>query len=322
MKSDSNAPAPLALFALALFASVINFAAPPVAAARTQKPKGVAAATPAQPPALKRTTTRREVRRFGFGNTLTIYGAPEGSITVEAWARPEIEITADVELRANTEEELTLLAAVNGFALDEDATHFQVVTTGTHDRQFMKRAAKELAAAKNFPKHLLAMPWRVDYHIRVPAVVDLEVFAGKGALVFDRIEGSLQLKAGESSAALTLSGGDVSATLVGGSVLLRVTERSWRGRGVNVRMATGQLTVALPAGFNGEVSATVVRAGRVENADAVLGAGDERASSSSSANERRSVKRRAGAGGAPFTFEVGDGVIRFVRLGAVERAKP
>ena len=270
-------------------------------------PPAAAAAAPA--PALKRKATRREVRRFGYGNTLTLYGAPDGSITVEGWARAEIEIVADIELQADTEDELTRLAAVNSFVLDEDATHFRLVTTGTHDRKFMKNAAKQNPAAKNFPKHLLAMPWRIDYHIRVPAHVDLDVFAGRGALVFDGVQGALQLSAGESRSVLTLAGGDLSATVVGGSVLLRVPVRSWRGRGATVKMAAGELTVALPAGFNGEVSASILRTGRIEGAAAVFGEA-ERAGST-----ERSLRVRAGGGGAPFAFEVADGVIRFERLG-------
>jgi hypothetical protein len=295
-----------ALAALIAFAALAASGAPrPVSA--QPRPQGQKAGAPE--PALRRATTRREVRRFGYGNSLTIYGAPEGSIAVEAWARPEIEIEADVELRANTEEELARMAAVNGFVLDEDSTHFRLVTTGTHDRKFMQRAARTLPAAKNFPRHLLAMPWRIDYRVRVPAAVDLEVSAGRGALVLAGVEGAIRLGAGESRAVLTLAGGDVSATLVGGTVLLRVPERSWRGRGATVRLAAGQLTVAVPAGFNGEIEATVAGAGRVENADGALALAE-----GAQATER-ALSGRAGSGGARFTFEVGHGVIRFERLG-------
>ena len=304
-----------ALVAAAASLTLVAFLAPRAVSAQPQGQQSDARLPAAPEPALRRATTRREVRRFGFGNNLTIYGAPEGSITVEAWARPEIEIVADVELRANTEEELARLAAVNTFFLDEDATHFRVITTGTHDRKFMQRAAKTLPAAKNFPKHLLSMPWRIDYRVRVPAVVDLEVSAGRGALVFTGVEGSLQLHAGESRAVLTLGGGDVSATLVGGTVLLRVPERSWRGHGATVRLATGQLTVAVPAGFNGEITAVVAGAGRVETAEGAL------ALEEGAQVAERHLRGRAGSGGARFTFEVGAGVIRFERLGGA-RAQP
>ena len=301
--------------ALAALAALLALVAPRHADAQPQGQKAAAPARAAAEPALRRTTTRREVRRFSFGNTFTIYGAPEGSITVEGWGRPEIEIVADVELRANTEEELTRLAAVNNFVLDEDATHFRLVTTGTHDRKYMQRAAKMLPAAKNFPKHLLAMPWRIDYRIRVPAAVDLDVSTGRGALVFSNVEGALQLHAGDSRAVLTLAGGDLAATLVSGTVLLRVPGRSWRGRGAIVRLAAGDLTVAVPAGFSGDIEATVVGAGRVENVDGALALAED------AKVAERTLRGRAGGGGARFTFEVGQGLIRFERLGG-ERPQP
>jgi hypothetical protein len=258
---------------------------------------------PTAAPALTRTTTRRETRRFGFGNTLTIVGAPVGSITVEAWQRAEIEVTADVELRADTEEDLALLAGVNTFLLDADGTHVRLLTTGTHDSKFMRKA-------KNFPKRLLAMPWRIDYHVRVPATVDLDVSAGSGALSFDGFEGSLQLRGGECDATFNLAGGDVSATLLGGTALFRVPAPSWRGRGATVKLVRGTLTVALPANFNAEIDAKVLRAGDI------TGTHDSFAPRDDDAQTPRSWRVRAGGGGAPLSFEVGDGAIRFAQLGA------
>src|ERR1044072_8031092 len=135
----------------------------------------------AQPPApaaplLKRTTTRKEVRRLGFGGSGTIYGAPGGSVTIEGWAKGEVEITAELEQSADTEENLERLSALNGFLLDEDVSHLRLTTVGVHDRNFMKRVARKL------PKGLAAMPWKIDYHVRVPSVLDLEVYTGRGAL--------------------------------------------------------------------------------------------------------------------------------------------
>jgi hypothetical protein len=249
--------------------------------ASAQSPAARTKAGDAPAPALTRTTTRRETRRFGYGNTLTIVGAPVGSITVEAWPRAEIEVTADVELRADTEEDLALLAGVNTFLLDAEGTHFSLLTTGTHDVKFMKKA-------KNFPKRLLAMPWRIDYHVRVPAVVDLDVSAGSGALSFGGFEGSLQLRGGECNASFSLAGGDVTATL---------------------KMVRGTVTVALPANFNADIDATVLRAGDI------TGAHDSFAPRDDAAQTPRSWRVRAGGGGALLSFEVGDGAIRFAQLG-------
>lgn len=299
-----NSGGALALLRLSLACAVVcalSVCAPAQTTARQAKKVGAPPA--AAPPSLTRTTTRRETRRFAFGNTLTIVGAPVGSITVEAWQRPEIEITADVELHADTEEDLALLAGVNTFLLDAEGTHFRLLTTGTHDSKLMRKA-------KNFPKRLLAMPWRIDYHVRVPAVVDLDVSAGSGALSFEGVEGSLQLRGGECDATFNLAGGDVTATLLGGTVLFRVPASSWRGHGATLKLVRGTVTVALPANFNADIDATVLRAGEIS------GTHDAFAPRDDAAQTPRSWRVRAGGGGSALSFEVGDGAIRFAQLGA------
>jgi hypothetical protein len=272
--------------------------------------KGAAGAAIDAAPArlLKRTTTRRELRGFGYGGTLTVYGAPEGSVTIEAWARPQIEIVAEVELQAETEEDLSLLAEVNRFHLDEDFNHFRVLTLGTHDARYLKQSGRKLA------KRLLGLPWRADYRIRVPAVTDLELYAGRGPVSLAGVDGSVRLRAGAGAATFELTGGDFEATLGGGPVTVRVPARGWRGRGMTLRLAAGDLTVELPAGFNGDVDAEVLRAGRIENTHPGLSprAGTDR--------NDRSLRARGGSGGAPLSFTVGDGAVKIVQAGEARKA--
>ena len=291
-----------ALFALALAFAVCAHGS--AQSGRRSSEKKEAADPAPSPTLLKRTTTRRETRRLGYGGSVTLVGAPEGSVTVEAWPRDEVEVTADVEQSATSEEELTRLAAVNTFAVDEDLNHVRVLTVGVHDRKYLKRVARDL------PKSLLAMPWKIDYRLRVPPAVDLEINAGRGALKVSGVEGALQLNAGGGGADFTLSGGDVDATIAGGPVTVRVTARSWRGRGMDVRVASGDLTVELPAGFSGDLNAEVLRAGRVENAYAGLAPREH-----TQATER-SLQARAGAGGATLSFTVGDGTLRITQAPA------
>ena len=267
---------------------------------QSKEKKGAQASAQAAP-LLKRTTTRREVRRLGFGGSVTIYGAPAGSVTIEGWSKGEVEITAEVEQSADTEENLNRLGALNGFTLDEDVNHLRLTTVGVHDRSFLKRAARDL------PKALTAMPWKIDYHVRVPSAVDLEIYTGRGALTVSGVEGSLRVNAGDGPADFTLAGGDVEATLRSGTVNVRVPARSWRGRGMSVRLASGELNVELAAGFSGDVDAEVLRAGRVESTYAGL-APRERTKPTD-----RSLQARAGQGGAALSFTVGDGTLRIVQ---------
>ena len=268
------------------------------ASAQQKEKKNAPAAALATPPALKRTTSRHEVRRFAYGSSLTIIGAPAGSITIEAWPKAEVDITAEIELLANSEEELALLSTVNSFTLDEDANHLRILTTGTHDKVFMRRFAKK------FPKALLGLPWKIDYRIRVPTNCDLEIDAGRGAFNLSGVEGLISLKALESDATLVLTGGAVMATVGGGSVKVNLATRSWRGAGATIQLAVGDLTVELPAGFNADIEADVLRSGQIENSYTAL-VPQERTTFTP-----RSIRGRAGAGGAALSFKVTDGTLR------------
>lgn len=250
---------------------------------------------------LTRSATRRETRRFAYGGTVTLIGAPRGAVTVEGWARNEVELVAEIELKGPTEADLDQLAAVNSFVFDEDLNHLSVLTTGTHDRAFMKRAAK------NFPKRLLNFPWKIDYRLRVPINTDLEINAGHGPVKLSGVEGAIRVSATESETALTLTGGTVSTTVTAGVITFSVPVRSWRGGGADIRIASGTINVELPPGFSADIDAEVLRTGKIVNTYEGLAAREKPGIT------ERTVRARAGAGGAYLKFTVGDGTVNIKR---------
>lgn len=252
---------------------------------------------PAREPQLVRTIVKHEMRRFGYGGTVTIVGAPDGSISIEGWSRNEVSISADIQLRADTEAELAQLATVNGFILDDDPNHVRILTVGTHDKAFMR------ANARKFPKALLGLPWKIDYKIRVPMSTDLDINAGRGPITLSGVEGDIRLSAAESETKLTLSGGVVAATVAKGSLNLNVPEKSWRRGGADLRVAFGEINVELPAGFNGDIDAEILRTGQIVDG---YGALESREKPGITAQK---MKARAGSGGAFFQFTVGDGMV-------------
>ncbi|HVS82286.1 MAG TPA: hypothetical protein VHE60_11195 [Pyrinomonadaceae bacterium] len=268
----------------------------PVTAQKNKKP-----AAPIGP-LLTRTVTRHESRRFFYGGTVTIAGAPNGSITIEGWQRNEVEISAEIELHAATEEDLSRLATVNNSVVDEDANHLRVLTTGTHDRAFMKRAARD------FPKSLIGLPWKIDYHIKVPAVTDLEINAGVGPIKLAGVEGAIRLNAVQTDANLSLTGGLVSVIVQTGTVDVIIPGLSWHGLGADIKLASGNLNVGLMPGFSGDINADVLRTGEVKNAFANL---EPRERNSITP---RSLRARAGNGGATLTFTVGEGTIQIEQV--------
>jgi hypothetical protein len=256
---------------------------------------------PVVAPTLTRTTTHHETRRLAYGGTVTIVGAPVGSITIEGWRQNEVDISAVIELHAASDADLAILSAVNGFFVDEVGNHVRILTTGTHDREFMKRVAKK------FPKNLIGLPWKIDFRIRVPVSTDLEVSQGSGPIKLAGVEGALRVNALESEAMFWLTGGDASITIQRGSVYFNVPGRGWHGLGADVKLAGGNLTVELPADFSADIDAAVMRLGGIDLAYA-LEPRDRNSITS------RSVRARAGSGGATLSFTVGDGTIRIKQV--------
>ncbi|MDX6290211.1 MAG: hypothetical protein QOH42_2010, partial [Blastocatellia bacterium] len=244
-----------------------------------------------------RTTTLHDTRRLGYAGAVTIVGAPAGSITIEGWQRSEVEVNAEVELRAPTAADLDRLALINGFAIDEDANHIRIITTGTHDKKYLKRVAKD------FPKSLIGLPWKIDYRIKVPAMTDVSIDAGTGPIKVSGFEGMVRINAVESVADLSLTGSDLSVIIQKGAVNFTVPARAWHGLRAEIKLASGKLAVDLMPGFSGDIDADVLRVGEVKSAFPGL---EPRERNSIGP---RSVRARAGNGGAMLTFTVGDGTI-------------
>lgn len=305
LRSSAFTASTLLICALAVVSFIVNVAhAAPTAQVVTQSARPTAAQTPAHAAPLVRRTTRRELRRTGYGGALSILGAPAGNIRVEAWSRPETEIVAEIEMRGETEEDLARLAAVNTFVLDGDATRLNLVTVGTHDRKHLRRVARD------FPKRLIGAEWRIDYTVRVPAVYDVEIFAGRGTVSVANVEGALRINLAEGDLTLTLAGGDASATVARGNVKLTTDARSWRGRGIDLRLGQGDLIAELPADFSADIDARILQSGQLENS---FGEPTPFEVAAQPAPAARRLQGRFGGGGAAFTFSVASGDIRLLR---------
>ena len=249
---------------------------------------------------IKRTNYKTETVEFGVGGTVSIIGAPSGSIRVEGWQKNAVEISAEVEMQAETESDLAELAKVNGFIIDDDFGHIRITSVGTHDKNYLKRVAKK------FPKNLLAMPFKIDYVIKVPVYSDINIDGGRGDLTLSNVEGTMRINYLESNARLNLIGGTIVATIGKGDVAVVIPNRSWRGRSADVQLASGTMIVQLPINLSANVDAQVLRIGQIENALTVLKPRDRTKFS------EKSMAAKAGNGGAPLSFTVGDGTLKLI----------
>lgn len=249
---------------------------------------------------IKRTNYKTETVEFGVGGTVSIIGAPNGSIKIEGWQKNEVEISAEVEMQAETEADLAELAKVNGFVIDNDFGHIRITSIGTHDKTYMKRVAKK------FPKNLLGLPFKINYEIKVPMYSDLNVDGGRGDLILSNVEGAIRVNYLESNAALNLIGGSISVTVGKGNVTVVIPNRSWRGRSVDVQVALGNLDVQLPMNLNANVTAQILRVGEINNSLTNIKPRDR------SKFTEKMISAKAGNGGAPLSFTVGDGTMKLL----------
>jgi hypothetical protein len=86
---------------------------------------------------LTRSTRRRESARFSYGGTVTLVGAPRGSVTVEGWYRNDVDFTADIEVTSEKEIDLVELARVNNFVFVVEMHLISFLPVGTQVRSYM-----------------------------------------------------------------------------------------------------------------------------------------------------------------------------------------
>ncbi len=244
---------------------------------------------------LKRTTFKTDRLDFGMGGTVSLVGAPRGSVTIEGWQRNEVEISAEVENEARTAAALDAMAVINGFVLDEGLGHIRINAVGTDDKALMKRLKHKV------PKE--AGAYRISFTIRVPRFTDLDINGGEGAFSLRDVDGTIKVNFAKSDSRIALAGGIFFGTFGEGDVRVSVPTRSWRGRLADVQLAKGRLSLVLPRVFDAEVSADVLRTGKVENMYEPLKPRPR------TAFTEKSVVGKAGNGGVSLKMTVGDGLI-------------
>jgi len=251
---------------------------------------------------VKRTVTKTDTFDFGAGGTVVVTGAPNGSVRITGTNKNEIEITATIELQAANEADLDTLAGVTGFVPIEAPARAEIVSYGTYNKLGDKKIWKK------FPKNLMGLPMRIDYVINVPRYSDLEIDGGNGDLSLSDVEGAMRINFLQTNAKINV-GGSANVTVQSGKVDVAFGVNGWRGRSADLLVAAGELHVRLPSNLSAEIDATVLRTGAIENNLPNLRQRDRKV-----AFTERSISAKAGAGGAPLKFTVGDGRLKMEQL--------
>ena len=250
-----------------------------------------------------RTTTKTDKFDLSSGATLTVTGAPNGSIKIIGSPKNEIEIIATIGIEAANDADFAKLAAITGFVTDESAIRVAIGSVGPHNKFGLKKLPKD------FPKNLLATPFRIDYEIRVPRYTDLEIDGGKGDLSITGVEGSMRVNFIETKGDVEVVGGTTNITVGKGTLDMAFGVRGWRGRSATVNVGSGELNVSLPSNMHAEIEATILKTGMIANSLVDLKPRDRKV-----AFTDKSILAKAGVGGSPLKFTVGDGTMKLERL--------
>jgi hypothetical protein len=253
---------------------------------------------PAAAPLLKRTNSKSETLDFGSGGTVTITGAPTGSIRVEGWQQNKIEISAEIEVQAETEADLALLSSISNYVVDTSMGHTTIQSVPPN---------KQALKGKKYNKALLLMPFKIDYVVKVPKYADLEINGGDGDLAISGIDGAMLIKFLKTNAKINLVGGAIAGTFGSGNVDVVIPDRGWRGRSADIQLASGTMNVQLPMSLNAEVDGKILRTGKIESTYTALKPRERDIPLS-----EKIFIAKAGSGGIPLKFTVGDGTLNFL----------
>lgn len=244
-------------------------------------------------------STKTDRFEFGPGGTLTITGAPSGSVRIVGGDKNEVEITAEIQVERGDDGDMAKLASAIGFVADESRLRSTISTIGPHNKFGLKKLPK------NFPKELLTLPWRVNYTITVPRYCDLEIDGGKGELSVTGVEGSMRINFVEAEGRIDVLRGETMVTLASGRLEITFGPRGWRAAAANIQLGRGDLLVKLPVNASADIDAAVLRTGRIENTIGELKPRDRKIAFSD-----KSVMARMGVGGPSLKFTVGDGILK------------
>jgi hypothetical protein len=247
---------------------------------------------------LKRTTTKSDTIPLGAGSTLSIVGAPVGSIKVSVVPGNEVHVAAEIEVQAANEADLSGAALLTTYVTQETLGKLAIVSVGADSRRKFTNEEKKLI------KRLSGMPYRIDYTIGVPRYTNIEIDGGKGDLEISHVQGYVRVNFAESNAILELEGGETDITIGHGKLQLQLGLANGGIRNSTVQMVAGDIALTFPVRSSADIDAAVLRTGRIENLVPDLKPRDRK-----TAFTQRLVSGKKGVGGVAVKVTVGDGNI-------------
>ena len=211
---------------------------------------------------------------------LTVDAGRNGGIRVEGWDRSEIQVQAIVQARARSENDAKQLAS-----------GVQIVTGGGR-------------VSSNGPSTDGKEWWSVSYRISVPHRTDLDLNASNGGISIRSVAGTIRFDTTNGGVTLADLAGDVRGETRNGGLTVQLGGQRWDGAGLDVETTNGGVTLAIPEGYNADLTTGTVNGGFRSDIPMTI---------QGELSPRRGLSTTLGSGGAPVRVRTTNGGLRINR---------
>jgi len=215
------------------------------------------------------------------GGTLTVRES-NGTIRVSPGTGDKIEVVATRISRASTEE-----------AAKADLKEYSIGETSTPD-------AVELDSSTRALQMILHGSRRVDYDIKVPAGLNVNLKTANGQIDVQGVTGTLTIEATNGEIEAINLGGAADVTAVNGSVKLSFAKI--HDAGVRCKTTNGRIEVTLPAEAKATIAARVLH-GEIQAENLTLDKTED---------TRQRLNATVGGGGPEIRLETTNGEVRVI----------
>lgn len=169
---------------------------------------------------------------------LSVDGRQNGGIVVHGWDKNQIQVTAVVEARGESDAEARDLA--------------RQITISTSDGEI--RADGPRSSGRH-------TSWAVSYEVWVPRETDLRLDAHNGGLSIDNVDARVDMRTTNGGIHVANASGDVRGTTTNGGVTADLSGDTWTGTGLDLRSTNGGVHLTIPAKYNARLETGTVNGG-------------------------------------------------------------
>jgi hypothetical protein len=219
-----------------------------------------------------------EVREYTMpAGPLTVDAGRNGGISVEAWDQTDIRIRAVVTAQAERESDARQIAS----SVQVEAGGGRVSASGpTPERR---------------------QSWSVSFRVNVPRATDLNLSANNGGIAITGVNGAIRFETTNGGVRLADVGGRVHGATRNGGLNVELTGTQWEGEGLDVETRNGGVNLAIPRGYNAELTTGTVNGGfRIDFPMTIQG----------ELSPRRGITTTLGSGGPPIRVRTTNGGLR------------